>query len=142
VISQVVSRRVGQLLLLIVLALGVMGMHTLGHPSGEHRADAIPAAAPVMTSLHHAATVTEGVAAGGFSATPPHMPPTDPMKVCVAILTAMGLAAMLLALLTMSRRGSGTRAVDGGAQTSCGRGPPTPVPPLPRRLAALSVLRM
>jgi hypothetical protein len=123
------ARRVGQVLLLVVLTLGVLGMHTLGHPSAEHGA----ASSSVMAVSHEVAS--------GLSAAPSHRPMTDPMKVCLAILTAMGFAGVLIALLSIARRCSATGAVCCGVRTICGRGPPSPVPPLRRRLATLSVLR-
>jgi hypothetical protein len=123
------ARRFVQFLLLLVLMLGVMGMHTLGHPSEEHHGGSS------VLAFTHGPT-------SRLAAAPPCTPPLDPMDVCLAVLTAMGFASVLAALLTTGRRGSGTRVMAGGAWGVCGRGPPPGVRAIGRRLAILSVLRM
>jgi hypothetical protein len=57
------------------------------------------------------------------------------------VLTAVGLAVVLAALLVLATRTGRARAEDGPVWTVRGRGPPRHVPSLARRLATLSVLR-
>ncbi len=140
VMSQVVARHAARLLLLAVLALGVAGMHTLGHPHGGN-ATAMRGPTPVEAWSHHAAALTSLPAADGLIATDAPVPPMDPMNVCLAILTAVGIAITVLALLSISTRARRTTLPHGPVWTVSARGPPTCVPPLGRRLAALSVLR-
>jgi hypothetical protein len=123
------------MLLLVAVALGVAGMHTMGHPSDGHATMAMTASheTPVMlapTEFDGAQLVALPRSGGGF----------DPSEVCLAILTAVGLAMLiawaLLAVPYPSRRLVPVPA----ALAALGRGPP------PWRchglmLADLSVLR-
>jgi hypothetical protein len=130
-----------RLLLLVILALGVLQMHGSGHTTGQpgtghqaagHQAAGAEHAAPPMAS-------------GPANATDPGEPdrPVDPLAVCLAVLTALGLAAPVLALLAARWAATRDRPADPpAARVRAGRGPPAPVPPLPRRLALQSVLRI
>lgn len=134
--------RAAWLLLAVVIAAGVAGMHTLGHVAphghvahGAHGAhlDGV-AEPPVMESaadapVQAALDVLRGLDAG-----------LDPMVLCVAILTAFATALLLAAVLAAVRRPAACRhgaAVAGGPG---GRGPPPPS--LGLRIVDLSVLRI
>jgi hypothetical protein len=138
------ARRAARFLLLAVIALGVVGMHTLGHPGSDHGPDASMvhvAAMPHEAILGMSAPLVAVAASDGVSVAGRTGPAMGSMDVCLAILTVFGIAALLLALLT--GRGRGPRIVFGERVrgTILGRGPPPRVPPLARRLATLSVLR-
>lgn len=139
VVSQVVVRQAARLLLLAVLALGVLGMHTLGHPSDEHGADTAMASVEALphgaTHAAVAATASHGLAIAGETAV------MNPMNVCLAILTAFAIASLLAVLLANRDRRISVATTYCPSWTVGGRGPPLPVAPLGRRLAALSVLR-
>jgi hypothetical protein len=66
----------------------------------------------------------------------------NPFDVCVAILTAFGLALLLAVLLTRVKRARHIALAATLTRSAHGRGPPRSVPPLNRRLASLSVLRI
>ncbi|RKR91551.1 hypothetical protein BDK92_5951 [Micromonospora pisi] len=108
------ARPLLRLLLLVAVAFGVASMHTLGHVSGERHASAgrnmsmAPTSHAVgdrMTALDgftvapmDTATVRVGwVRAGdGGGSGVPH---GDPLSVCLAILTALGMAVLVAAAL-------------------------------------------
>ncbi|MGA4848497.1 DUF6153 family protein [Streptomyces sp. G5(2025)] len=136
----------GQLLLLAALLLGIVTMHTLGHPSGEH-----PSAA--HTSGGHGASH----GAASHRSPGPDMvlelksesPPQDgaagmgmdPLSVCLAVLGALTLVLLLWLLVRagLSRPG-GTLA---RAPTTGRPNAPRPEAPPPRvPLSRLSVLRI
>jgi hypothetical protein len=126
--------RVARGLLLVVLALGVYGMHTLGHVHGRNGG---------LSSDAHGMNVAQEplpvVPAGLRAFVPEHeMPGLDPTSVCLAIL--MSLVVMLVVAVW-------TRV---GRRTNDGFGGLPPVRqvarPPPRstslRLASLSMLRI
>ncbi|WP_229873773.1 DUF6153 family protein [Streptomyces cirratus] len=115
------------LLLVVVLALGVFVMHTVGHPDS-------PSAHPPA----HAPTAMVHAAPDGAARTAPHAPgmKTDMPSLCVAVLGAV----VLLVLLGVALRRSTGRPARPGAGAM-----PRPVPRPPPRapdLALLSVLRI
>ncbi|GAA4905620.1 hypothetical protein GCM10023334_001980 [Nonomuraea thailandensis] len=115
--------RLARAVLLAALALGVCGMHTLGHPSGGH------GSAPAS---HVAA------AAGAEGFVPDSVPPLDPTDVCLAVLISL-----VVLLLTGARARAGRRAESGGGAIASARRPARPPPkPASRRLATLSILRV
>ncbi|MEU7001136.1 hypothetical protein [Nonomuraea sp. NPDC046570] len=111
-------RAVARWLLPVLLALGIYGMHTLGHLA--------PHNSPAVHTQSHERPL------GG------DMPGLDPSSVCLAVLTSL-LVMLLVAVKARVRRAS--RAPGGGpAVWLCVARPP------PRRtavrLALVSVLRM
>ncbi|MFE6338215.1 DUF6153 family protein [Streptomyces sp. NPDC057798] len=119
----------GQLLLVVVLALGVFVMHTLGHPED-------PSHAGSHASAHAAAM--DHPAAPGPDGSSTHEPavPMDPMSLCVAVL----FGALVLAALS---KAASARARDVAARllaqvAAVGRPRPPPRGP---DLTQLSVLR-
>ncbi len=131
----VVRRAALRLLLVVVASLGVVGMHTLGHVDTAHGASA----GMGCGSCHHdamaaAPSVLADVVAHGLGAG------MDPSEVCLAILTAVGLVALLGLVLVAWRTATG-EVVDLRAVLAVAvRGPP-PRPRLGLNLADLSVLR-
>ncbi|MDI3424211.1 hypothetical protein [Streptomyces luteolus] len=153
-----VRARRGRLLLLAALLLGIVTMHTLGHPAGEQHGGMTPtastAAAPGHSTAGHGTGVDGGppgqAAAPEHAAGPGHGATTaadqhapaghgmDPMAVCLAVL----LAGVALALLAAAPLRPGTRP-----EPTAPRGPPTPrrhpAPPPPRALLSrLCLLRI
>ncbi|MEU1389083.1 MULTISPECIES: DUF6153 family protein [unclassified Nonomuraea] len=117
-------------LLLVVLALGVCGMHTLGHVNARH---------DMADARHGPAVAHEAPVAALAGLAPGHeMPGLDPAGVCLAVLTSL-LVVVLLALWVGVRR----RAV-GGADPGAAFRPVARPPPRPTslRLARLSILRI
>ncbi|QEU94769.1 hypothetical protein [Streptomyces kanamyceticus] len=141
----------GQLLLLAALLLGIVTMHTLGHPSGGHDGHdghdggaSMPAAAsaPMSPSMGHemagAAPTAPTARVVAPASEPHHGMSMDPLSVCLAVLGAFTLIVLVRAGLL---RPGGTRT----PLPSPGRllPAPRPDPPPPRiRLARLSVLRI
>ncbi|MFI1164962.1 DUF6153 family protein [Streptomyces sp. NPDC020801] len=141
----------GHLLLVVVLALGVLLMHTLGHPdcssasavgSPSHAAPMAMETAPRADADAHAGASAfmepaHGDASGQWGT--PHTPlvPMDILSLCVAVL----LSAWVLTALVRSAL---ARCADRTATSLLG-GPvvvrPNP-PPRPPDLAQLSVLRL
>ncbi|MBZ4322362.1 hypothetical protein, partial [Streptomyces huiliensis] len=115
----------GRLLLLAALLLGIVTMHTLGHPTGHGRPETGTSASPTTAGGHHA----EGHHAGGPHAAPAgrpvplavgrpvsapaapsphHHPSLNPSSVCLAVLGAgAGWAVVLLLALAVLRRPAG-----------------------------------
>jgi hypothetical protein len=130
-----------RMLLLVLVAFGVAGMHTTGHPSDGHGTrimvvshEASAMQAPVMNAPVQVAgaglVVLPRSGGGGF----------DPSEVCLAILTAVGLAVLIACALLAVRSVRGGGAPVPAVLAALGRGPP------PWRchglvLADLSVLR-
>ncbi|MFF8700900.1 hypothetical protein ACF067_17765 [Streptomyces albidoflavus] len=154
--------RAGRLLLLAALLLGVLTMHTLGHPTGDHggahsgahgaaHGPGTVAAAPAApagsgAAEHHspAAGIAAGAAAGAVTGTPGSsdpLPGTDPLSVCLAVLAALTLGLLLRAgglLWGGAAPGSAARVLLTGR-----RGAQWPIaPPTRLALARLSVLRI
>ncbi|MGX1630826.1 hypothetical protein ACWIGL_22965 [Streptomyces albidoflavus] len=154
--------RAGRLLLLAALLLGVLTMHTLGHPTGDHggahsgahgaaHGPGTVAAAPAApagsgAAEHHspAAGIAAGAAAGAVTGTPDSsdpLPGTDPLSVCLAVLAALTLGLLLRAgglLGGGAAPGSAARVL-----LSCRPGAQWPIaPPTRLALARLSVLRI
>ena len=132
--------RASRWLLLVILALGVCGMHTLGHLDSGHGRDggATMAAHGFPADGAIAPMSFPGAAAADFSAPVPRMPELDPTSVCVAVLTSL----LLLALATLRTR---ARRISHGltdtALSVLGVTRPPPRRPA-ERLAQLSVLRL
>ncbi|MEV3981510.1 hypothetical protein [Nonomuraea sp. NPDC049758] len=128
-----ILRRGARALLLVVLALGVCGMHTLGHVNARHdMANARPGLA-----VAHELPVAPVAALAGLA--PGHeMPGLDPAGVCLAVLTSL-LVVVLLALWVGVRRRAVGGAGPGPAFRPVARPPPRPTS---LRLARLSILRI
>ncbi|MFD4935544.1 hypothetical protein [Streptomyces virginiae] len=135
------------LLLLAALLLGIVTMHTLGHPTESHAMQdvspthsvasaALPAPAAHGGTRHTAAGApSPAVPAWGYE-----MPATemDPMSVCLAVL-----AGLVVLLIGTGRTGSRRAAPLGGAARIPGRSGGGPDPPSPRELLTrLAVLRV
>ncbi|MFE7676869.1 hypothetical protein ACFU5N_32235 [Streptomyces albidoflavus] len=149
--TSAVAGRAGRLLLLAALLLGVLTMHTLGHPAGEHgsahsaahgpgtvaAAQADPAAGSTGAE-HHSPAV--GASTGTPDSSDP-LPGTDPLSVCLAVLAALTLGLLLRAgglLWRGAALGSAARVLLTGR-----RGAQWPIaPPTRLTLARLSVLRI
>ncbi|OWA05763.1 hypothetical protein B9W68_23265 [Streptomyces sp. CS227] len=149
-----VAGRAGRLLLLAALLLGVVTMHTLGHPTGDHGSAhgavhgagtvaAAPAAATGTAAAEHhspAAGATVGAPTGTPDSSDP-LPGTDPLSVCLAVLAALTLGLLLRAgglLWRGADPGSAARVLLTGR-----RGAQWPIaPPTRLALARLSVLRI
>ena len=92
-----------RLLLLVVTAIGIAGMHTLGHPGDAGTGGSVHGAAMPLgeESMAEAVGVAMTVViSGDMHGTGMRM---DPFSVCVAILVG-GLLALLVALLIRDRR--------------------------------------
>jgi hypothetical protein len=148
------TRPLLRLLLLVAVALGVAGMHTLGHVSGEGHLS-MGAGMPVATTSHATAADSMAPLDKPALATPhglvvnlrwthagdgdgPGVPDGDPLSVCLAVLAALGMAVLVAAALRAVWSPSllGSRAA---LITSPSRAPP-PLR-LGLRIADLSVLR-
>ncbi|MBP2402526.1 hypothetical protein [Streptomyces syringium] len=150
----------GRLLLFAALLLGIITMHTLGHPSEHGSAQPGPAAArsaahampahamPADTMPAHAAhtraddtapaAVADPAADAPRTDAPPHSG-MDPMSVCLAVLAAGWAVALLLGLAAFRRR-SGAAAPAARALLLRTLWPIPP--PRHKALARLSVLRV
>ncbi|MFF3558189.1 DUF6153 family protein [Streptomyces tsukubensis] len=130
-------------LLLVVLALGVFAMHTVGHPdsgSGTSHADAtIPAAAPVhgppVAQPDPAAAPDRPHGGHDGSTAPDQGMSMDMLALCVAVLGSVLLAALLRAALG---RRTELPVQLRGLLVAPRRGPPPRAPDL----ATLSILRI
>lgn len=131
-------RGVFRLVLLLLVAIGVAGMHTLGHPTihshgGGHGASTRVGYEQMIDAAHLAAVSVANVDLQGS------VVPLNPLEVCLAVLVA-GLVLLVAAIVVARLR----RGVPDGhlraALAVAGRGPP-------RRasagllLARLSVMR-
>ncbi|MFE6527288.1 hypothetical protein [Streptomyces sp. NPDC057794] len=139
----------GHLLLVVVLALGVFVMHTVGHPSEAHgsgtgQASHGPAAAMPLPGSAHGKPVALGFGEAPHAANAGHAASTDApvgagdmASLCVAVLLAAWALAALVrwALARRPGRPAASRAQAGAL--------PRPDPP-PRGtdLTRLSVLRL
>ncbi|NUO59138.1 MAG: hypothetical protein HOV78_20955 [Hamadaea sp.] len=151
-VNQMRAQRSGPLLLLLLLlAAGVAGMHTLGHAS--HATTHSPGMS-AHVSAHVSAVVSagSGMSAESWGEIRPgtvirwesgsghHGPMTDPTVMCLAVLGGVALIAFALILLFRKAAAARVRPTQPPARgNNLGRGPPrTPVGLL---LADLSVLR-
>lgn len=128
------AARCGRLLLFAALLLGIVTMHTLGHPDGHAPAHASMAmtqtAAPgPMTPAGTAAAPAAHSEHGGM----------DPMSVCLAVLGAGWTAALLLSLAAL---GHPAGALFASVRAWCARALWPRPPPRHKALARLSVLRV
>lgn len=131
------------LLLVVVLALGVFVMHSVGHPEGSSGGGTGGVAA------HHGAAAALGAGdaipeAASHDASAPASAPAhdsgggmDMTTLCVAVLGAWLLAALVRAALRRARR---DRTVPPLARLLLALRPHAP-PPRPPDLATLSILR-
>ncbi|RSN12630.1 hypothetical protein DMB42_10575 [Nonomuraea sp. WAC 01424] len=127
-----VVRRFVRGLLLVLLALGVCGMHTLGHLDGRHggspgRHGTVAQEAPAVLPAGAQAVAGEH-----------RMPGFDPTSVCLAVLTSL-LIILLAAVRFWTRRRAGAGAGDLPPARPVARPPPRPTS---LRLASLSTLRI
>ncbi|MEV6779535.1 hypothetical protein [Streptomyces syringium] len=155
----------GRLLLFAALLLGIVTMHTLGHPSEHGSGQAGPTAArPVTHAMpaharpvhvmpdhampaHAAAPRADDIAPAAMAAPAADAPRTDPpphsgmdpMSVCLAVLAAGWAVAVLLGLAAFLRR-SGAAAPATRARLLRTLWPIPP--PRHKALARLSVLRV
>ncbi|KOG45039.1 MULTISPECIES: DUF6153 family protein [Streptomyces] len=139
-----------RLLLLAALLLGIVTMHTLGHPTESHAmedvspAHSVASAGPAAPAGHggtrHTAVPAADAPAPAVSSWGHTMPATemDPMSVCLAVL-----AGLVVVLIGTGRPGSRAAAPLGGAARIPGRSGGGPDPPAPRELLTrLAVLRI
>ncbi|MFI6818624.1 hypothetical protein ACIBG7_39935 [Nonomuraea sp. NPDC050328] len=124
--------------LLVLLALGISGMHTMGHPGQTHGQTHGQPTQATSPSPHQQPAA---ISTHGRSATPsPHQQPAapglDPTAVCVAIL------ASLLVLALAARRGRLRRTSFHLSRTFTRVRRAARPPPTAPRLTALSVLRL
>ncbi|MFF2143750.1 hypothetical protein [Kitasatospora sp. NPDC058190] len=85
-----------RLLLLAALLLGVVTMHTLGHPTGGHGGHGglgAEVAAVQQMPEHHAAAVP--TAPASMTAAPAAADGMDPMTVCLAVLAGWTLVLLI-----------------------------------------------
>jgi hypothetical protein len=139
-----------QILLLVLTALGVAGMHTMGHVGAGHGTHAMQAVHTVHAGPHTATAAAPAAAAMIVAGPPvalagiavPHRGGgLDPTQMCLAVLTLVGsallIAAALLAIGRPARSGTALRMVFAAS----GRDPPPRRPPIGLLVADLSVLR-
>ncbi|MEV6672747.1 DUF6153 family protein [Streptomyces sp. NPDC051162] len=141
----------GRLLLCAALLLGIVTMHTLGHPAEHgggggtasqtatashtsHSMTAMPAMAPMAAEGHHAAPPRTDASVHGES----HG--MDPMSVCLAVLGSALLALVLLLGAAALRRAAAALPAVRARLLLALR--PIPPPPRHKALARLSVLRV
>ena len=131
-----------RLLFVVLVAAGIAGMHTLGHPSsGGHGG---PAHSEASTRLQSPASHLTGQIVTVAATTSDVVPRgvdmgLDPSTVCMAILVAYGLAA-LAALVISGRLPPASIRDRRSGLIPAGRDPP-PYAAIGLRLADLSVLR-
>ncbi|MBD3007962.1 DUF6153 family protein [Streptomyces sp. 5-10] len=137
----------GHLLLVVVLAMGIFVMHSMGHP--DSAADTSMGAAHASATTAHPGggmSSPQGVVVSSHTSdshqdgkTSSHSPATgmDMASLCVAVLGTWILASLLRAVLS---RGTDwlARLRDGAVAVLR----PNPPPPRPPDLAQLSVLRI
>jgi hypothetical protein len=142
---------VQRLLLVAVLAVGIAGMHTLGHPSGGSHSGAAHAVAvhsapqpigeamaePIRHVASHSAAM---IAVAGHPALGGLDLGLDPSTMCLAILVGVALMALIAALAFGCRRDVPFVPHLRQAVAVVGRGPPLAIT-VGLRLANLSVQR-
>lgn len=140
----------GQLLLVVVLALGVFVMHTLGHPADEHCHTGTPGIATIAVShtvpldephdgSHGARSPASTAADETTNPTSSHEPAMamDMLSLCVAVLLSAWLLAALLRSAFARRAEWAARLL--ARLTAAQRPDPPPRTP---DLTQLSVLRL
>ncbi|WP_345570597.1 DUF6153 family protein [Nonomuraea rosea] len=127
--------RVARAILLVALALGVCGMHTLGHLDGRHGGSATGGHA-----MEAVAPTSLPVVPAGLQAFVPDrgMPGFDPADVCLAILMSFVVLLLTAAWIRAGRRAD----VRGGTLSSVRQVARPPPRLMSRRLAILSMLRI
>ncbi|MCF6468276.1 hypothetical protein FAF44_07655 [Nonomuraea sp. MG754425] len=125
--------RATRVLLLVALALGVLGMHTLGHLDGRHGGS---------SSRGHAMEAVQtplAVVPAGLQAFVPEQgtPGFDPTDVCLAILMSLIVVLLGSAWIRAGRRADAT----GGRHSSVRQVARPPPKRTSQRLATLSILR-
>lgn len=139
-----------RLLLLAALLLGIVTMHTLGHPTESHAVQDVSAAHSVASAGRPAPAGQGGTrhtSAPTADAPSPTVPwwgyavpatEMDPTSVCLAVL-----AGLVVLLIGTGRTGSRRAAPLGGAARIPVRSGGGPDPPSPRELLTrLAVLRV
>ena len=122
-----------QRILLIAVAAGVIGMHTLGHVPGMSGMSTV-ARSPAVVHVAGGTGAQHGpLAAEGRGLAHHRLPWTDPACACLAILGLLAAGAM------MRRAGAAAALRPGGLP---GRRVPLPLPPRPPRFAEQLVLRI
>jgi hypothetical protein len=135
-------RRIARWLLIAGVVIGVVAMHLLGHPTG--RTDPMPPMTGAQMSAAsagdpaHAAVPTAEAPARPAAAEFPATGGMDPMKVCLAILTAALLLPLLRRSVSQASRANRlTRLGTVGVEIFSGLPPPRAP-----SLQDLSVLRL
>jgi hypothetical protein len=131
-----------RLLLLVLVALGVAGMHTTGHASDRHTsrvASHTPAGIDTHPNGADLTFVAMDVVAMDVVILPASGSRFDPSVVCLAILSTVGIAVLIAWALRARRTPSGDGAPVPAVVARFGRGPPQRC--LGLILAELSVLR-
>ncbi|WP_327585180.1 DUF6153 family protein [Nonomuraea sp. NBC_00507] len=134
VVRRRLALRVARGLLLVALALGVGGMHTLGHVDGRH-AGSPPDAHGMGVAQEPPLTVPAGLQA---FVPEQKMPGLDPTSVCLAILSSL-MVVLLIAAWIRARRRLGDSS---GVLPSVQRVARPPPKPTSVNLASLSILRI
>ena len=138
--------QVPRALLLLLIGLGVAGMHTTGHPSATHDMSGTPAVFHMSTTqVLDAVSPAHGLP-GDVQPMPPHtaLPQPalgmDPVKVCLAVLTLVGWVLLTARAVSAARHLAGTRTPPPVVLPTFGRGPPR-LPSFGLGIADLSVHR-
>ncbi|WP_433397072.1 hypothetical protein [Streptomyces sp. CA-146814] len=124
----------GQLLLLAALLLGIVTMHTVGHPA-EHASSPSVSAAPVAA----ADAASDAAHPSHHSPDDTPMSGMDPLSVCLAVLGVWGLALVGAWLLGLRVDGRSPGTPVGAGLLRVLRANP---PPRISVLASVSVLRI
>jgi hypothetical protein len=133
-----------QLLLLVLLTLGVAGMHTLGHGAGqEHGHPGSPGMSDHMPVAQVVPPADVTLAAAAPLGEPPtgHGPDLSVFTVCLAVLGAWGIVLLLRwAQARRGRLGRTSRLPAAAPDRGHGRAPPARLVGL--RMAVVSVMRL
>ncbi|MFD1322381.1 hypothetical protein [Micromonospora sonneratiae] len=133
-----------RVLLLLATALGVAGMHTMGHPTGNHSGSGSgsafghPFPHPQPEAVAAPSVVEPASQPRAAPVRPGH--DLDPSTACLAILTLIGLTGLIVAGLLAARHRTHLATSLRGILPTPGRGPPR-CPSYGLLLADLSVLR-
>ncbi|MFE7114877.1 hypothetical protein ACFU99_05565 [Streptomyces sp. NPDC057654] len=129
----------GRLLLFAALLLGIVTMHTLGHPAEHTAAPHGPVVAGDSAGGHGNPHMVMDSPTAAPAAVPAHSG-MDPMSVCLAVL-GVWIVGLLVGLAARDRRALGA-AVAAPRSRLPGALWPIPPPPRHKALARLSVLRV